>query len=454
MPIKTIASLSAAFICSLLFATTGTPATGAEENPINTATKHNTNWYTIQVSSCKNPQEAANEVTLLKTHGFPAVSSYEAVEDSGMWYRVYVGRFRTSQEAKTFASRLEAEGIISGYWINVLKDPDILPVTSELEQAEPTIAEEYEYPGQKESQVVSERPVEPQISPEEQVKTAPPPQVLMKDEGTTLIAPPEEYAGKPMPVEEPLTKTPTPELKDDSDKPVEPQVIPEDQVKAAPPPQVPVKDEDTTLIASAEEDAGEPVPVKEPLFQTPTPELKIDDKHLFSIALRPGGVYFPNLDKFSISTPTIKWHFEKKYFNVAIVPSFYLNKSFSLEGSLEKILNASFDFWYWTLGPKLRLTTSSNDSLFKLSPYIRGALARGDISWDDVPGSFDGSMGWDLGIGLDVVSIRSRLKLGLETSYRSVKFKYNIPSSLDVTSSQSKMDFSGYSFTGFMNFYF
>ena len=76
------------------------------------------------------------------------------------------------------------------------------------------------------------------------------------------------------------------------------------------------------------------------------------------------------------------------------------------------------------------------------------------MSWDEAPGSFDTGLGWELGTGLDIITIRSNMKLGLETSYRRIKLDYNVPSGPGVTSSQSEIDFSGFSFAGFMSFYF
>jgi len=387
--IKTILLLSAAFVCSVFFTTTAAPTADAEEGPASAAAAHNTKWYTIQVGSSREEQDAAKQVAILNTHGLAAMSSYEAVEGKGMWHRVYVGRFRTVKEAEAVASRLKADGIISGYWIKDLKDPDAMPVSSETDKVEQTIAEKDEPPAQD----------------------------------------------IPLP----------------SEKPAEPQSIPEDQVKA-PPLQIPVQSESTDLIVPSEGNVTSPT--QETLNQTTTPELKHEDEKLFSIALKFGSVYFQSLDEFTISGPTINYYFEKEYLTAAIAPSFRLNKSFSLEGSLEKMLNAEFDFSYVTLGPRFRLTASNSKAHFNLSPYIRGALAWGNMSWDDAPGSFDTGLGWELGTGLDVITIRSNMKLGLETSYRSIKFGYNIPSGQGVTSSQSKIDFSGFSFNGFLNYSF
>ena len=390
MSIKTIILLTGALVCLLLFTTMAPPATDAKEGPMATATIHDTHWYTIQVSSFKKAQEAATEVAILETHGLTAISSYEAVKGKGMWYRVYVGRFGTREEAETTAFRLKAEGIISGYWIKILEDSDVLPISPESDRVERMTAEKDESTGQKGPQVPSDKPVEPPVSLEDQVK-APSPPIRAKSESTNLIEPSDETAGKP---------------------------------------------------------------IEEASRQIPTYEFESEEENLFSVTLKLGIVSFPRLGKFRVFGPIRTWYLEKEYLSGAIAPSFCLNESLCLEGSLENVINAKFDFWYATLGPKLWLTTSSRDALFNLSPYVRGALAWGDMSWDGLPGSFDSSLGWELGIGLDAITIHSSLKLGLETSYRGIAFDYNVPSGLGVTSRRGKVDFSGFFFSSFLRFGF
>lgn len=72
---------------------------------------------TIQVSSFKKSREAEQEVARLKSHGLVAKIKYESVKGKGMWYRVYVGRYKNVREARAVADGLKAQGIISWAWI-------------------------------------------------------------------------------------------------------------------------------------------------------------------------------------------------------------------------------------------------------------------------------------------------------------------------------------------------
>ena len=85
-------------------------------------------------------------------------------------------------------------------------------------------------------------------------------------------------------------------------------------------------------------------------------------------------------------------------------------------------------------------------------PYFRGGIVWGNLSWDAVPGDFDNSFGWEAGLGLDI--IRTRLKIGAEMTYGNIQFDYNAPLDAGVTSSQNSIDFSGYSITGSLIFFF
>jgi len=375
--------LTAIFACLFLFITIAASASSGSGGQGAIATHHNVNPVTIQVSSFRKAQDSNRQVAILRACGLDAVSSYEAVKGKGMWNRVYVGRYSTRQEAGKVASRLKARGIISGYWVKVLKTPEVLAVSSETTPVGRDSTEHNALPRQKSPQV---HPNKSNISP----------------------------AGPP-----------------DRTGPVNSQAI--------------GKPETTTTLQVSEAETERPV---ETSRQAPTPEFESNNEGLFSIALRFGGVYFPEPGDFKISGPTGTWYFNEKYLTGAIVPSFRLNESLFLESSLEKILNAKFDFWYVTLGPKLRLASLRRYAPFIDSLYIKGALAWGDMSWDDVPGRFDSSFGWEAGIGIISLPIRPDLKLGLEASYRSIEFDYNAPFGRGVKSNRSSIDFSGFSFTG------
>jgi hypothetical protein len=77
----------------------------------------------IQVSSFRERREAENEVLRLKAHGTDAMFRYEKVEGKGMWYRVYVGRFEGSRQARAYAQNLKDRGVITWSWVKTVTLP-------------------------------------------------------------------------------------------------------------------------------------------------------------------------------------------------------------------------------------------------------------------------------------------------------------------------------------------
>jgi hypothetical protein len=93
---------------------------------------------TIQVSAFKKGHEAEKEVARLKSHGLDATIKRESVTGKGIWYRVYVGRFKNPSEARAVADDLKARGIIAWAWI---KQDNPFPSEATV-PAQPTIAPE------------------------------------------------------------------------------------------------------------------------------------------------------------------------------------------------------------------------------------------------------------------------------------------------------------------------
>ncbi|MBN1626215.1 MAG: SPOR domain-containing protein, partial [Deltaproteobacteria bacterium] len=435
MNLRTAILLSIVSVCQILGLTASVPAIGADALPDST--------YTIQVSSSREAEGADKHVAALKAHGLNAVSSYEAVEGKGMWYRVYVGRFRTKHEAETVASGMKAEGIISGYWIKELKDINIPPVTSEPSRAEGAVVEK-EGPRETEAQLVdSGESPESWTGVEEQVRIESP---QLSEEVRDAAAPgPSVDIEERAAVEEALPGFV-------AENPLEPRVGDREQAEAQPQ-QTPPEEEATPIIASSG-DVTDKQAGKDSRIRRPSPGSAAGNIKRFYMGIRIGGVYMPGADEFTVSSSTTGWYFEEKFLTNTLMASYSLNKSFSLDFSVEKILNTEFNSLFATLGTKFRFFTSNTKGLFNLSPYVRGAPAWGNMSWDNMPGSFDSGIGGELGTGIDIITLRSNMRLGLDIAYRSMKFDYNTPSDINVTSSRDTIDFSGYSLTGFLNYYF
>ena len=76
----------------------------------------------------------------------------------------------------------------------------------------------------------------------------------------------------------------------------------------------------------------------------------------------------------------------------------------------------------------------------------------GDLKLDDAPGNFDTGLGLEGGIGM--YFIKSKVQLGIETSYRRMKYNYNKPSSNEVSATDDHIDMSGVIFSGTLSYLF
>ena len=71
-------------------------------------------FYSLQVASLRNPQEAQRYARKLRARGYEAFVRKVNLKDKGIWYRVHVGRFNSLSEASRFAKKLaQKEGLKS-----------------------------------------------------------------------------------------------------------------------------------------------------------------------------------------------------------------------------------------------------------------------------------------------------------------------------------------------------
>ena len=141
------------------------------------------------------------------------------------------------------------------------------------------------------------------------------------------------------------------------------------------------------------------------------------------------------------------WVFQdtKKY--GGLVANLQLNKRYVIESSIEKGLFTKLELWQLGLGPKVQFR-----QIGLLTPFVRGALILGDLKWDEAPGSFNPGIGWEGGLGIYLA--KSRLQIGLETSYRRIQYKYNKPSGMEFSASDDHIDLSGYALSGTLSYWF
>ncbi len=87
-------------------------AGGASGNPSNHPPA---NWYSIQVAAFPELSMAEREVSRLREKGADPFYQYEDTGSKGMWYRVYVGRYPTQQEAQQMADTLVRQRLVKAY---------------------------------------------------------------------------------------------------------------------------------------------------------------------------------------------------------------------------------------------------------------------------------------------------------------------------------------------------
>ena len=99
---------------------TGEKAATAKKEPVKppaekqTASKSATqsfgNVYTVQVAAVKVAKDADRLVAQLKKKGYPAYRTISKVQDTGIWFRVRVGEYKSRAAAQQTKRKLEKEG--------------------------------------------------------------------------------------------------------------------------------------------------------------------------------------------------------------------------------------------------------------------------------------------------------------------------------------------------------
>ena len=141
------------------------------------------------------------------------------------------------------------------------------------------------------------------------------------------------------------------------------------------------------------------------------------------------------------------WSFQNAKVYNSLTSSYRLNSKVSIEAAIEKAFMTKLDIWHVNMGPKIDFS-----KIGMLTPYAKGSLVIGHLSWDEVPGDFDTAVGWEGGFGISF--IKSNIQIGLETSYRAIKYDYNLPSDAGVTATGNQLDFSGFVLSGTLSYRF
>lgn len=87
-------------------------------------------FYSIQTSSNKYLKSAEAEVEKLKAEGFKSFYRYESIKDHGNWYKVYIGKYTTMEEAKIVVDSIKDMIHVKYSSITKIVDPN-MPVKPE-----------------------------------------------------------------------------------------------------------------------------------------------------------------------------------------------------------------------------------------------------------------------------------------------------------------------------------
>jgi len=440
-------------------------------------------FFSILISSNKNINSAVEDISRLKKLGHDAFYRDDSIKGKGKWYRVYVGKYESKGEAKEEAKRLKKAGLLSDYSIKALdettkkafRDRDLgtkgyyLHVSSfkiniyaeeECRKLEKygfkTLITPEEVLGKKwfrvyigtfhdkqEAQKVGSELKKKRIisyfrpTKHDQIKFA------GKAE--------EEYVEK---IEEKKTAL----LAKATEKVVEKKKEQPPETKEAP-----RGDEKIPAYEAFEKKAQEPSsivleakkeeikPVQKAISEEPQAIYR-DGKSRFAVALKTGAFISPNVEDFKItkkggSTNEI-WRISgDKALQLSVIPSFRINRRLSLDAGFEGIFADGINLKLLTLGPKIMLGGSNS-----FLPYLKAGAVYGNIDWGDIPGEFDNSIGWEAGFG--VCFLKSKFKFGLDFLYRDVQFDYNAPTGQNISANHDAIDFSGYSFSLSLAYFF
>jgi hypothetical protein len=230
--------------------------------------------------------------------------------------------------------------------------------------------------------------------------------------------------------------------------PAAPQPVPSVPPSAPPPEKKPPE------MRVEPEKAPEPKKAPEP-EKAPEPKKPVSAKKAeagkFSIGLKAGVFSASSVDGFEISRTsggrTEIWKFNDTHLQAGLLLSYKLTKKFSIDGSYEKAFSTDLDLSQFTIGSSYDFNPAG-----RVTPYLKGSLVYGSLSWSDAPGDFDNGLGWQLGFG--AYTFFSKFEVGVEASYQGIEYKYNAPSGTGVTSTDSKVDFSGFAVMATVTYWF
>lgn len=175
------------------------------------------------------------------------------------------------------------------------------------------------------------------------------------------------------------------------------------------------------------------------------------NKSPLTLSLATGWSFLPRVNDFLIQSSggaNNRWFIQDDETGfIGINANWQLSDPLSIHTSLKTEIFDDIRLYYVELGPKIS---------GELSRHLKGHLWAGGVygsfDWDNVPGDFDDSFGWQIGSGLTYDY--QNFCLGVEASYRKIQFDYTAPAGGGVTANQTEIDFSGILVSGSVGYRF
>lgn len=341
-------------------------------------------YYTIHVSSFKKMNRAERDMLRFKDGNYKPFCRLSKIPEKGAWYRVYIGNFNTKSEA------VEAKKALTGQY--KLNDCQILFLENTVPKDDAksryllsTLSPE----NSNENDIVNTPSA---IAPQETISKVEPSDIEMDIlPGETENEVPEEISEA---LEEPDTRVPESPRTKNVDK----------NTGKAP-----------EVIARSHE-----------------------EKHdRFSISLKTGLIYTYDVEDFEIDNDRTLMNISgKTVSNASLTGSFFLKPSIAIDACYEKLFADGIDSGLFLIGTRIQKSVGT-----KRFPYLRLSYITGNFDWKDAPGSFKDGTGWEVASGFTF--FEKVFKIGIESSYRDIKFKYKVPSAQNVTANTDNLNLSG-----------
>jgi cell division septation protein DedD len=407
-------------------------------------------FYAIHISSHRQQAKADTEVQNLKAQGLDAFARYEKVEGKGMWYRIYVGKYASKQEAAYDMNRLRRMKVSKYFAIRKISGEQ--PATAATgaaaaSKARPAAKKPVNYylfvgfyrdlePARKEAGRLNAALAAYGYSAFITRETVADGMNYRVYIGTYTGRQQAAASGAELKDKKLLTSfyIPVPTTQD-----MIAGRMPAAAAGAAAAAAAPGK------TAAEKDKAAGRKRDKKPAAKITATAAGADDFSRFALMLK-GGAFSPQMaDKFVVSAGTTTYRIsDDPAPQVGIEAAVWFNKIFGLYAGADTVLIDDIDWTNFFAGPVLNLQAGK-----AVTPYLKAGAVYGDFSWD-APGEFDSSFGWEVGVGVHF--LKSNFKFGIEFAYRDLSFDYLPASGTSV--SENPLDMSGYSLLANLSYWF